>query len=168
MSKNARLSAGLAGALLLAASPAVAQTTSAPASDFAAGAVACTTALTPAKLDESTLKASGWTVSAVRGPVTIYVHDGIGVRLFLTTMMAPTGQCVVDGYATGDDQFRPIRDAIRAALAQKYGASPEMPKPVAANGQGFVVDKDLVLVLSMEKRTAGPSIRITGMRFAKQ
>jgi hypothetical protein len=169
MQTGTRLGLGLAVWLSLAASPALAQsaTASAPAADFGTGAAACTVALAPTKLDETALKKSGWAISSTHSIATIYQRDGVGVRLFLSTMIAPSGQCVVDGYATADDQFAAIRDAIRAALTEKYGAPPMMPAPVTPSGQGFVVDNNLVLILSAEKRPAGLSIRITGMRFPK-
>jgi hypothetical protein len=151
--------------LMLASSPAFAQSETAPAADFAKGAVACAAALGPKKLEPAALTKDGWAVSDARSIATVYRHDGIGVRLFLSTMISPSGQCIVDGYASADDQFSAIRDAIRTAPSQKYGAPPMMPDPGAPGGQGFVVDKNLVLILSMEKRTAGLSTRITGMRF---
>jgi len=169
MQIGVRFGMGLAVWLSIAASPALAQsaTAPAPAADFGTGAAACTVALAPAKLDEAALKNSGWAASSTRSIATVYQREGVGVRLFLSTMIAPSGQCVVDGYATADDQFAAIRDAIRAALAEKYGAPPMMPAQAVPNGQGFVVDNNLVLILSADKRPAGLSIRITCMRFPK-
>ena len=164
MRRAARL---LVPAALVLSAPALAQTP-APAADFATGAVACAGALGPASLDTAGLKRDGWTVDQTRGAFGSYRRTGVGVRLIMSGGGGGSGQCVVDGWASDAGQFAAIRDAIAAALTTRFGAAPTMPAPPTPFGQAFVVGRDLILILSLDRRPAGASIRITGMRLPKR
>tara|TARA_R110001606_G_scaffold32011_3_gene97274 strand:- start:3025 stop:3525 length:501 start_codon:yes stop_codon:yes gene_type:complete len=156
----------LAALLLASAGPAKADVGRSPASEFGVGAVACSMALGPKKIDFKALEDIGWVKVESRGSIDIYSHKDVSVKLFLSKIFAGSGQCVVDGYAIDDDQFEAIKISITDALIAKYGDRVKLPDPVSPMGQGFVID-DLMQILSSEKRANGLSIRVTSMRFPK-
>jgi hypothetical protein len=156
----------LAGLMLITAQASA----PAPPADFAAGAEACIAALQPGSVDGAALRQAGWAVvrsgETPAGHVEVFGRDDSRVQLFASAM----GHCVVDGLASGQDQFDPIRDAIRERLAARFGTDFSLTEATgsgSARGQGYRVG-DRMAVLSSQMRPNGLSLRFTSMRFPGQ
>ena len=135
-----------------------------PPAEFGSAAVACMAALGPKSIDVPALEREGWTRTEQSKTVPVYQHAGTAVRVMIIEGLSPGGQCVVDGYAADQGQFKPVRNAIRDALTACTGNKPKMPSPVVPNGQGYVVG-DLMMILSTDQRINGLSVRITSARL---
>jgi hypothetical protein len=145
----------------LAAIPAAAE--AAPAADFGTGAAACARLLAAEKYDEKSLEADGWTKSQERGGIRVYSRDGVAVKLFLSSMMGANG-CVVDGYADKGDEVEQLTAAITTSLKPIAGEDLKVPAAAVPGAQGFTFGP-VMQILSTEKRPAGLSVRVTGMRM---
>jgi hypothetical protein len=141
--------------------PAVAH--AAPAADFGVGAAACAKLLAAQQYDEKSLEADGWTKSQERGGIRVYSRDGAAVKLFLSSMTGANG-CIVDGYADKDEKVEALTAAITASLKPIAGSDLKVPAATVPGGQGFAFGP-VIQILSTEKRPAGLSVRITGMRM---
>ncbi len=135
-----------------------------PPADFGSAAVACMAALGPKSIDFPALEREGWTRTEQSKTVPVYQHAGTAVRVMIIEGLSPGGQCVVDGYAADQGQFKPVRNGIRDALTARTGNKPKMPSPVVPNGQGYVVG-DVIMILSTDQRINGLSVRITSARL---
>jgi hypothetical protein len=143
-----------------------------PASDFGKAAAACAAALGPTTMEVAKLEPLGWspTVKADQTKSTwMFEQKPSLVRIFLSTMFAPTGQCVVDGYGQSKGEFGAIASNVKkhvgAALGKKLKSAGSSQSPNGySRGQGFLADK-LMVSISSENRTNGMSIRVTLMQI---
>lgn len=146
----------------------------APAEDFGKAAAACSAALGPMSMDASKLEPLGWTATikpASDESAWMFEQQPGTVRIFLATMFAPSGQCVVDGYAASEREFgaisKEVEKQVGAALGKKLKNTGSMGGSGSfSRGQGFLADS-LMVSISSENRTNGMSIRITMMQIDK-
>lgn len=161
----------------LLTTPCFAQTvTTAPPSDFGLAASACVDVPTPPKLDAKRLKSNCWkkdrSAQLPMGNVDHYRRTGTSVRLFVTFGVSDSRQCVVDGYGTAPDQSSAIEKAIEPLLVADFGNMAKAANSTGAEapfsqGQDFMV-RNVMGVLSSEKKPAGLSIRFSSMRVAPE
>jgi hypothetical protein len=164
-----RLIAGQTAALLVCCSQLTWAQSASPESlsDFTSAASACIDAVSPDKLDSGKLAARGWVKSSDErvpfGQVAIYTHVGSTVRVY--TSPAPSGYCIVDGYALDFRQFELYQNAIADRLKADYGTTGltgvTIGKPGADDRrQGFVIG-NAVAGYSAAMRPAGLNVRFT-------
>lgn len=143
-----------------------------PAVDFGKAAAACASALGKGGLDVTSLAPLGWSSVAARAApksTWVFEHQPSPIRIFLDTVFAPQGQCVVDGYAMSKSDFGAIAKNVKTHVGTAIGKTLKSTgKSVSPNGfsrgQGFLADQFMVAI-SSENRTNGTSIRITLMHI---
>ena len=145
----------------------------APAIDFGAAATACVAAVGPAGLELARLGSLGWQAIPLNAPAGTkyfaYQHQGNAVRIFLSTEIAPKGQCVAEGNNPSKGAFGPIAGEVKtqvgAALGKKLkGTGSYSDQTGYSRGEGYLVD-DLAIMMSSENRPEAMNVRVTVMRL---